>query len=1195
MAKMNESGILTKYLKETVRLEETQMQAVTSGRKLVVVTAGAGTGKTLTLAWRFLWLVAAEGVPVDAILTITFTEKAALEMRERIKNLLEDLLGAEPGLAHRLRPALGRLDEAYISTIHAFSMRALKENALGLDLDPEARIISGSEDTAFWLQLEHLLDRTDFGMILQGLGGDWASRGKEIFNNGRFPDLLNTFGPDGITSFIRDFISHFASRGLTPEDIWNWSLSPENADKEVSANLAERYRQEWHEAFSLWLEHVVPFVDSKIGLDNDRTNFSSRLKVLRDNWTGRSPGVEELARFIMELLDEEGPLHALNNSKAKNAAEDILVERTGDRCITYRDKKEHWLSVARFVADGFPAPEAQARRLLLAACALCWKFRDSNNHARGILTFDDLVRYAARALEANPSYRDRFRHVLVDEFQDTDGLQYEMIRTISQDSRCSLFLVGDLQQSIYRFRHAEPLIFWKVLLEARQDDDGEEIPLRTSFRSREELMKRVNGLFSSLWGDRIAEEISRPYEPLFPPSHHFWWEKRQGGTLPAAEGIVAVPGDDSEPVTVQKLRRSSLEALAGFFDEALTGGGTVWDPKKGELRPLRFRDIAILVPTRTQYEALEEVLIEGWGFPVYFEGNRNYFSRGEVRDVAAALKAMADPEDDLALASFLSSPLSGLSLSEATGLLGPREGAKTPGQLFPRLASIYPEKARRFRSLRLKARVLGPSALVSGFLEDERTLLAFPSWKRRRVAANLRRAVDIAREYEAYMDSSLPGCAEYLETVTARGIQAEEADVLGEQEDMIRVMTIHAAKGLEFPVVALAGLEYSGRSGGNTASILPSTMLGAVTSKLPLSWDGEEQTLGKKLHRLLDESENLEEQERLLYVACTRARDTLVLCGVCKDVKDEPAPPKHSWLETILSKKEESAIPVTFVTPKKPGSGSRTSDPRKETASGPVICLPADDSRCLERLSATAFSLFRFCPFAWRMRYRQGLDLKWESPMEESHGGAEAGSLAHWILARWDLEPGSLEKWLPRDGEKARQRIPLLPPELRPVARERSRVDLIRRWLENFALSPMARTMKESDSLKREVPFRVRLEEGPVIIGAIDALYEEGNAYHLLDYKVTASGGAPDFLYEAQLAFYAVAAWTASGVIPSGTALYNLPEGKAHPFVLDELRLEQTREEIRQTARDAARGPFEPARRNCPVCPWKESCPAERP
>ncbi|MFP4482841.1 MAG: PD-(D/E)XK nuclease family protein, partial [Thermovirgaceae bacterium] len=484
------------------------------------------------------------------------------------------------------------------------------------------------------------------------------------------------------------------------------------------------------------------------------------------------------------------------------------------------------------------------------------------------------------------------------------------------------------------------------------------------------------------------------------------------------------------------------------------------------------------------------------------------------------------------------------------------------------------------------------SSLVAGFLEDEQTLLAFPSWKRRRVAANLRRAVDIAREYEVFMDSSLPGCAEYLEKVTARGIQAEEADVLGEQEDMIRVMTIHAAKGLEFPVVAVAGLEYSGRGGGKNASVLPSSRLGAVTSKLPLSWEGENQPLGKKLHQVLEESESLEEQERLLYVACTRARDTLVLCGACKNTEDEPNPPKNSWLETLLSKTEESGIPVTFVTHGETGPGFRRDGPEKEPATGPEVFLPAEDNRNMERLSATAFALFRFCPFAWRMRYRQGLDLKWESPAEDGHGGVEAGSLAHWILSRWDMEPGSLEKWCPRDGENARRGIALLPPELRPVARDRSQAERIHKWLANFALSPMARTLKRARSLQREVPFRVRLEGGPVIIGAIDALYEDEKGYHILDYKVTASGGAPDSLYEKQLAFYAVAAWKARGSAPSGLALYHLPEGRIHPLSFDYHLLESTLEGIREVSRSAARGPFNPVRKNCRACPWKGTCPA---
>lgn len=1194
MTKKNESHILTKHLKEKVRLEEGQLQAVTSGKNLVVVTAGAGTGKTTTLAWRFLWLVAAEGVPVDAILTITFTEKAALEMRERIRDLMENLLENVPDLSHRLRPALDRLDEAYISTVHAFSMRVLKENALALDIDPEARVISNSEDTAFWLQLEHVLDRTDFNAILQGLNGEWADLGRKTFNDGKFLDMINTFGPEGLTSFIGSFISHFASRGYSPEDVLEWSASPAEIDETVAEDLRQRFFRKWTEAFSLWLDCILPAVDSAVGLDKDKTKLASSLRKLGNTWKGRTPAAENLPFFITELFGDDGPLHALSNSKAKKAAEEVLVEAAGERCVTYRDNREHWPAVARFITEGFPALEAEARRLLLEACALCWTFRNGVNHARGILTFDDLIRYASEAIAVNPSYRDRFRHVLVDEFQDTDGLQDRMIQSISAESGCSLFLVGDLQQSIYRFRHAEPRIFWKALSEARKREDGEEITLGTSFRSRGELMERVNRFFASLWNDGIAEGIPRPYDPLSAPEHHDWWKERQEGTVPVTECIVAVPEPESDGTTVQDLRRASLEALAEFIDEALAHKKTVWDPSDGGLRPLTFRDVAILVPTRTQYEALEEVLIEGRNFPVYFEGNRNYFSRGEIKDVASALKAMADPDNDLALASFLSSPLSGLSLSEATALLSPKQDDQAGGRLFEQFFSRHPQRARRFLSQRLKARVFGPSSVVAGFLEDEHILLAFPSWKRRRIAANLRRAVDIAREYEAYMDSSLPGCAEYLETVTARGVQAEEADVLGEQEDMIRVMTIHSAKGLEFPLVALTGLEYSSRRGGGSASVLPSTWLGAVMSKLPPSWDTEEDTLGKKLHRILDESESLEEQERLLYVACTRARDALLLCGVCKNVKEEPIPPKDSWLETVLSRGDDRSVPVTFTTPGETRARPRADRSRKTAATGSEIHLPLGDDRHLERLSATAFALYRFCPYAWRMRYRQGLDLKWESPAEDSHGGAETGSLAHWILARWDMAPDSLEKWLPRDDKKAGRRIPLLPPELRPVARDSSQAERIREWLENFALSPTARSMKEAESLQREVPFRVRLEGGPVIIGAIDALYGDTKEYHLLDYKVTASGGAPDTLYEAQLAFYAVAAWKARGSVPSGLALYHLPEGRVHSLSLNHRILENTLEAIQETARKASRGPFDPATKNCPVCPWRKTCPAAR-
>lgn len=1200
MSKMNEARTLRDYLEGKIRLEKDQLRAVTSGKRLIVVTAGAGTGKTLTLAWRFLWLVAAEGVPVDGILTITFTEKAALEMKERIRNLMEGLIRDVPALAHRLEPALERLDEAYISTIHAFSMRVLKENALALELDPEARVINGSEDTAFWLQLERVFDRSRFDLLLRGLSGTWFSRGVRTFGDGKLLDLLNTFGPVGVASFVAAFISHFASRDSSPEDIWARSTSPEAYDGVVSAELEDRFSKPWEEAFTLWMERIIPAVDLEIGLDGDRTILSSRLRALRDGWKGKTPRGERLARFIGDLFGKGGPLHALNNSKVKKAAEALLVEETGQSCVQYRQGRTHWVHVSGFMLEGFPAPESDARRLLLQTSALCWKFRDSANLARGILTFDDLIRFASEAITAAPSYRDRFSHVLIDEFQDTDKLQDRMIRGIADHEGCSLFIVGDLQQSIYRFRHAEPGIFWKTLSESREREDGEDIALDVSFRSRGELMNGVNRFFASVWVERIAEGIHSPYAPLSAPDHHEWWPRRQGASVPAATCIIATQegkggGDGENPgqAPVALLRKTALGALAEFIDEAVSGGKTVWDTGAGSLRPVQFRDVVILVPTRTQYEALEEAFIEAKGFPVYFEGNRNYFSRGEVRDIAAALKSMADPDDALALASFLSSPLSGLRLSEAASLLSPKGGKLQGKRLLDSFSALRPTAAQRFLKRRMEARIEGPSSAIAGFLQEEETLLSFPSWKRRRVAANLRRAVDIAREYETFMDTSLAGCAEYLEKVTARGIQAEETDVIGEQEDMIRVMTVHSAKGLEFPVVAVAGLEYSSLRGGKSASVLPSSWLGAVTSKLPDSWDHKpEDTLGKTLHRILDESETLEEQERLLYVACTRARDALVLCGICKNGDKGREPEKNSWLETVMAPGHQRLAPITFVTPGENSSRSSKTSPEKKAASGGEVLLSGGRGRSLERLSATGFALFCFCPFAWRMRYRQALDLRWESPAEDGHGGAEAGSLAHWVLSRWDLEAGSLDRWLPLDEETRKRTIIFLPPDLRPVARDPLLTAKIRKWLEDFARSPTAEIMRNSPSLKREVPFRVRLEGGPTLIGAIDALYGGDEGYRLLDYKVSAAGGAPDTLYQAQLSFYAAAAAAALGRRPEGLALYHLPQGLLHPLPVREDTLEKVSLEIRRVSQTAAEGPFEPSLENCAVCPWKTTCQA---
>jgi hypothetical protein len=290
----------------------------------------------------------------------------------------------------------------------------------------------------------------------------------------------------------------------------------------------------------------------------------------------------------------------------------------------------------------------------------------------------------------------------------------------------------------------------------------------------------------------------------------------------------------------------------------------------------------------------------------------------------------------------------------------------------------------------------------------------------------------------------------------------------------------------------------------------------------------------------------------------------------------------------------EIVEPASSKDPLENGSGQAfASGPRKKkTATGTQIFVVEERACSLERMSATAYALFRFCPFAYRMRYRQGLDLRWESPTEDGHGGTEAGSLAHWVLARWDLGADTLGNWLPLEDTRTKRWINLLPPNLRPIARNPDVRSRIRKWLEDFAAGETAKIMRISTSLQREVPFRVRIKDGPFAIGSIDALYRDEKGYHLLDYKVTASGGAPDILYENQLLFYAAAATAALGSKPSGLALYHLPEGKLHTITPAAFDPEDTFLKISIAAKKAAQGPFEPAHENCRTCPWKKECTA---
>ncbi len=1062
-----------------------QREAITSNKPFIAVSAGAGTGKTSTLAWRFAWLVATGEAKCDQILTVTYTEKAALEMALRIKATLrswkENLKATgEKGdnlFALRLEEAERRIEEATISTVHSFSMDLIR--SAGPTRGTEShRVPSMPEEEEFWRSVEEALDALDsewFAARLRDERREWATSLKEP----DFLDVLEEFGTASMIAFARSAIGLFSSHGSYPDDLWLDEAALVKKDEALASDSA-------------------------------------------------------MADDLAALFDE------------------------GDRELDRR-----------------------FRLALAKAAALLWALWETQKESEQWLSFDDMIRYAKDIIEEDPSLVRRFKAVLVDEFQDINGVQGAFLESLKKLSGASLFLVGDIKQSIYRFRHADPSIFARQIAAARDDEDGLYVAMHESFRTRDALLEVINDLFGFIWRDGVEGRSSIPYEPIEGAKGAPWWSERCSATGVKPLTILIERG--SEDTKAEEEREAAARKLGAALSSLK--GKDIWDKEKREARPCEWKDMAILVPARTFFPALERVLRDEMRLPVALFSGMRYFSRFEAQDASSFLKAIADPSDDLALAGYLLSPFSKLPPQKAIDLINEGADNGEKGRLWKLLEIREPKIASHLLSLRRLAALEGPSRALAALIDEARAFYALPVHLRTGAMLALQRAVDIAHEYEAALGPSLEGCAAYLHEATREGLKAEEVNVDLEAEDAIKVLTVHAAKGLEFPVVAVFGLErhFAARQG---ESLFPSIPLFASGSRFPDRWGQKNDPVSKKAHRLIEEREGSEEWKRLFYVACTRAQDALLLCGIWP--KKGGGPKEGTWLHHVFnwldSKGEKLEDYDSF---DDEGTRAERAGKKMPLERSVALALPGQRGGALEVLSATAFSTFRYCPRAFRLKYRQGLPLAWELPSEEgASGGPELGSLAHWILARWDFAPESLDRFL----SEKREYIEGLPPALKaPFSEEASRHQL-RKWLLGLAEGELGQLLRQKLSLgllRREVPFRTRVGE-TTLVGSVDAGWEEEGRICIWDYKITSLENAPMELYAEQMRFYGLA-WH---LLHPGRAvklgLCFLREGKTE--LLEGVGFEEIEEAVRESACAGANGPFSPAHARCGSCPWRNFC-----
>lgn len=1143
-------------------LTDEQSAALAAHDRTVSLAAGAGCGKTFVLTERFLTYldprVLEPTAELEELVAITFTDAAAREMRDRIRRRCYDRLqqATDPDERTAWQRLIRSLDAAQISTIHSFCTALLRQHAAEAQVDPRFEVLDAA--TAELLRLQTLDDRLRELLLA---GDERVIRLATRFELHR----------------LRDDIADLLGENIQPV-LEKWGDAK-------AGQLVAAWRT-FHEAtvvpqLAAGLLTSGPFVDFRqlcLTAEVTRPGFSDHvqrvLDVLEQLANGDAPAA---VAELRELAKVQG----VCSKKDWTNPEDF--ERFKGTCKAVRDlidksplkkqlQTEHLLEAAETGLD------------LLHLVADVADRYEAVKQAQNALEFDDLLIRAHRLL-TDPRHRglqqslvDRTRLLMVDEFQDTDPLQVAIVQAFCGDdwSRQGLFVVGDHKQSIYRFRGAEP----RVSNELRESLAAESrLSLTTNFRSQPAVLEFVNALFQEAFGES--------YDPLRP-------NRPQSTPVPAVEFLWAVgDADIDEEVSAKYGRAQRMRArearfiaqrLAQLIDSQepliATGGE---DEDAPELRPLELGDVAILMRSLSDVAIYEEALRQQ-GIEYYLAGGHAFYAQQEIYDVLHLLRAIASSADELSLAGALRSPIFSLTDESLFWLVeehGPLNRGLFAAQLPHQLTDEERAKASRAAATLAELRAVKDRLLVAELLNLALERTGYDAalqceFLGERKLANVRKLVEQARTIDRTRPGDLAGFITQLSEFVVRAPK-EPLATTSSEGNVIRLMTIHNAKGLEFPLVVVPDLERGTRSdSGPKFDERLGPLVPSATDKA---------VVGLDLYRATQREEDLAERQRLLYVACTRAADYLILSSSVANLDR----PQSDWLKLIGERFDLSSgrcrvalpqgygVPQVRVIAEEPPSNrkargkSRGSDlvklvekARQLAATGQGVVpeavrpIPPD---------ASARRQFSFSRLSGMVVSEHEMEIDQSPTTPTTIDPRGLGTLVHEVLERIDFTKqendveGLCRFLAPRHLEVGWQQAAATAAELvnsflrSPRAAEIAQARTFRREVE-FLLPWMHKRGRESFPhadiaalpIKTPDPF-----SGVYLHGYIDCLYQDAHgAWHLVDYKSNhvSPDGVPAAAehYALQMFVYREACRRALGVAPVECVLYFLRPGREFAF-----------------------------------------------
>ncbi len=1061
-----------------------QQNAIDARGVSVVLSSGAGCGKTAVLTARYLKHLTDDGAEAPQVVAITFTDRAAREMRDRIRKAVQDKLQNAQGEAvERWTDHLRHLETAPISTIHAFCGNLLRQYAVTAGLDPQFEILE--EVLASNLRSESMRHR------LQELLTSTSPQAQDLAT------LVIDFGWLAAVQAIR----YLAVRA-DPVGWKRWlKLSTEQVAESWLGDARDRLRQRYVDYLVAADAKIAPFMNLlRVAPCSDAGTKENVQCILND--TPKLGTATDLAG-AMSVLNESAKFGKLRAKAWHNNQE--IYDQVRDASDDYRKALKERLAPFIDAPGNLEAAILTGQRFVRVAFEI-WEAYQERKQRAGCLDFQDLLVRARDLLrdhaDVREAVRKRFRFILLDETQDIDPVQMELIESLCSDVEIEagkLFAVGDQKQSIYRFRGAEVRLFRE--LKERVPERGR-MQLSRNYRSQPPILDFVNALCSA----RMPE-----YEPLEPNR-----PGAEGEGKPSVEFLWSLTESDAAKESASETRRREADTIAQRVRQMVDAGERrVWDTDKQSLRPIQMEDIVLLFRSMSNVSIYEEAL-RRHGLDYYLVGGRAFFAQQEIYDLYHLLRALENPADSLSLAGALRSPFCCLN-DETLFLIGAEKRGDLWKGLHNGTLAELPNDQRdvvlrarfnleRWRGLKDRlpiVRLIGEIFADSGY--DAAMQFEFMGDRK---LANLWKLQDLARTFDS---SGMFGLADFIQRLgelVREQPREEQAATLPEKANVIKLMSIHQAKGLEFPVVIVPDLAARTQS-GRTQVIHWNDELGSLVR--PPEDDQELfSDFGENLGAMADAVADWEEDLRILYVACTRAEDMLILSAGFREPMPQgdprlPIPIKeaNTWIMTLgerFNLRTGDCIALDVDPKKRPNvrvqlaTGMLEAPERKK--SPPAQTKP--DAQKLPALPGPALPSILLLPVLEKM----AIDLNYRKVFQLSELDANDTVQYQFVVQTNEqrLLDAVLDFWDQRDKDGWKPALDQCVEEEGSMEADAARDDL-KKWLRKFTASDLYKAVRESEYTEAHAEFFLRTADMslPPCRGWIDIWFRaKDGAFHII-------------------------------------------------------------------------------------------------